>query len=104
MSATEDLYAKIMKLRAQLKDAEDKYKASVVAASRWRAGDVWEGPGGIRGKVSSVVVEIDHGSQIYTRPRLTIFKKDGTLGTRTKELWSWEAKAWTLIKRGDDDA
>src|ERR1044072_2450906 len=93
MSALDDLANKVARLRDQLKDAEEKYRNALIEDSPYRVGQISKSRDGRRGKIANIKVDISpRGGTL--RPILALYKKDGSLGSRTIDLWLREYEGW----------
>jgi hypothetical protein len=84
MSTIDDLRNKVARLRDQLKDAEQKLHAALIAEHPVKVGQQFVNDRGQIGEVTKLAIRYGEPT-----PILTLLKKDGQLGERTSDLSSW---------------
>jgi hypothetical protein len=87
MSTINDLELQVSRLKNELRSAQEKLLTAKLEASTAKLGTIWSRTQ--RGKTERGQV-VRYGTRYYSEmPILKLFKSDGTLGLRERELTSW---------------
>jgi hypothetical protein len=98
MSAINDLELEVIRLKDELRSAQKKLTTAKMETSPAKIGTIWSRTH--RGKTERGKV-VRFGTQYNPEtPILKLFKSDGTLGLREREIPSW-SDGWEIEEQSD---